>query len=308
MSQCQDYNNAAFHAGERAVQAQAGVEAEAQQLSGVIHASLKPAAQKFLLDQSFAVAGTIDEQGKIWTSLLLGKAGFMQVLDHRTIHLTPILIPGDPLYRNLSHNTVIGLLVIDLANRRRLRINGQVKGESAENLVIQVQETFFNCPKYIQVRHLETTADEVIRQPQPATRSTLLKQDEIWITQADTFFISTYHPERGADTSHRGGLPRFVKVLSDRQLIFPDYAGNNMFQTFGNLHLNPQAGLLFLDFLTGSTLQFVGKAQVIWDGEQIKDFAGAKRLVSFDIDQILATQHAVPWRWQFGEYSPVNPR
>jgi hypothetical protein len=99
-----------------------------------------------------------------------------------------------------------------------------------------------------------------------------------------------------------------VQVVSDNQLVFPDYAGNNMFQTFGNLRLNSQAGLLLVDFLTGSTLQLVGKAKVIWDPERVQRVAGAKRLVEFDIEEVLETRHAVSWRWRFGEYSLVNPR
>lgn len=307
MSQCQDYNHSPFHSGELAIQAQAGVETEAQQLRGVVHSALKPAAQKFLLDQSFAVAGTIDAYGQIWTSLLIGTAGFINVLDQETIQITPILIPFDPLYHNLATNSAIGLLVIDLVNRRRLRINGIAQLQSQENIVVAIKETFFNCPKYIQVRYLETEINDFVSPPKVSSRTKLLKRDRAFIRKADTFFIASYHPQKGADTSHRGGLPGFIHILSNQQLIFPDYTGNNMFQTFGNLHLNPQAGLLLIDFLTGSTLQLIGKAEISWDLEKIRQFAGAMRLVSFDIEQILEIQQAVPWRWRFGEYSPVNP-
>lgn len=131
--------------------------------------------------------------------------------------------------------------------------------------------------------------------------------NQLWITQADTFFIASFHPESGADASHRGGFPGFVQVVNSNKLVFPDYSGNNMFQTFGNLIVNPNAGLLFIDFEQGHTLQLIGKAKVIWDVDRLSEFAGAQRLVEFDIDQVLESRNATSRRWRFGEYSPVNP-
>ncbi|NEO48940.1 MAG: pyridoxamine 5-phosphate oxidase, partial [Moorea sp. SIO4A3] len=115
------------------------------------------------------------------------------------------------------------------------------------------------------------------------------------------------NPETGADASHRGGYPGFIQVISDNQLVFPDYAGNNMFQTLGNLTVNPHAGLLFIDFERGNTLQLTGIAEVIWDQSRFTTVPGAQRLVEFHIDQVLDTTNASPIRWRFGEYSPANP-
>lgn len=307
MSQCQDDHLANFHLGELAVQTQAGVQTEAQQLKKMIRPSLTPAAQKFLGEQAFAVTGSVDAQGRIWTSLLLGQPGFIQVRNPATVAVTPLPIPSDPFYANIGSHAAIGILVIDLTNRRRLRINGQAHRQHDGKIIVKIKETFFNCPKYIQVRHLETDVEKIAAVPKISTRKALLKRNQDWITQADTFFLASYHPKRGADASHRGGFPGFVRVVSAEKLIFPDYAGNNLFQTSGNLRLNPQAGLLFLDFLTGSTLQLVGKAQVIWDIRRVKTIPGAERLVEFDIERVLETQQAVAWRWRFGEYSPANP-
>ena len=75
------------------------------------------------------------------------------------------------------------------------------------------------------------------------------------IANADTFFLGTIHPSRGADASHRGGPPGFVRVDGNR-LWWPDYPGNNMFNSFGNLAVDPSAALLFIDFDTGTALQF----------------------------------------------------
>jgi predicted pyridoxine 5'-phosphate oxidase superfamily flavin-nucleotide-binding protein len=193
-----------------------------------------------------------------------------------------------------------------LANSKRLRLNGKAKVYQ-ENIKLQIQQAFFNCPKYIQVRHIEKAIIDLSKEPETFIRDALNQTNQLWITQADTFFIASFHPESGADASHRGGFPGFVQVVNSNKLVFPDYSGNNMFQTFGNLIVNPNAGLLFIDFEQGHTLQLTGKAKVIWDVDRLSEFAGAQRLVEFDIDQVLESRNATSLRWQFEEYSPVNP-
>lgn len=295
-----------FHPGEIAVQIRAGVREEAQRLCSIVGSVIKPAAQEFLATQHLAIASTIDAQGRVWASLLTGEPGFIKVLSDNQVQINVLPILEDPLSQNLAHNPHIGLLAIDLATRRRLRLNGQVQKQTQQNIIIEIEQAFFNCPKYIQTRHLETTIAE-FRQPKLYTREALNKADQDLITKADTFFIATFNPESGADASHRGGFPGFVQILNPNKLTFPDYAGNNMFQTFGNLEVNPKAGLLFIDCEQGHTLQITGKAAVIWETERFAEIAGAQRLVEFEVTQVLATQNATSRRWQFGEYSPVNP-
>lgn len=64
-----------------------------------------------------------------------------------------------------------------------------------------------------------------------------------WIQQAGTLFIASSHPERGADVSHRGGHPGFIRVEDAQTIIIPDYSGNNMFNTLGNILVNASARL-----------------------------------------------------------------
>jgi len=112
---------------------------------------------------------------------------------------------------------------------------------------------------------------------------------------------------RGADASHRGGLPGFVRVEGDRRLEWPDYPGNAMFNTLGNLAADPRAGLLFVDFEQGHTLQISGRARVVWDERRAAEFAGAERVVEFDVEEVVERRGALPLRWRFVEYSPFNP-
>lgn len=297
-----------FHSGEIAVQTQAGVREEAQRLCTVLSNTIGSAAQAFLCAQHLAVASTVDANGKVWASLLTGQPGFVQVLNEQTLQVDANFVPGDRLKQNLYDNAQIGLLAIDLTNRRRLRLNGKAEIQAEKKIIVQIQQAFFNCPKYIQIRHVETEVVEATEKPEILTKEALNETNRHWITTADTFFIASFHPESGADASHRGGYPGFVQVANSNKLVFPDYAGNNMFQTLGNLVVNPNAGLLFVDFEYGHTLQLTGKAEVVWDAKRLRTFAGAQRLVEFDIEQVLEIGNASSLRWRFGEYSPAIPR
>jgi hypothetical protein len=125
---------------------------------------------------------------------------------------------------------------------------------------------------------------------------------------ADTFFIGSLHAEAGVDCSHRGGNPGFVRVLDERRLAFPDYSGNNMFQTLGNLSVDPRAGLLFLNFETGDTLQLTGTTDIIWDQARLRDWPGAQRLIEFEVSKTIEARGASPMRWRLMDYAASNPR
>lgn len=295
-----------YHSGEIAVQSRAGVQEEADHLGKSIGEMIQPTAQNFLRHQRLAIACTVETSGLVWASLLTGEPGFVQAVDEQTVWVNTTPINNDPLSKNLLTADEIGLLVIDLATRRRLRVNGKAKVQP-HGIYVHTKQVYFNCPKYIQVRYLETEVTTQRQMHQIQRGETLSRNQQLWIAQADTFFIASFHPESGADASHRGGHPGFVKVLNKSKLLFPDYSGNNMFNTLGNLVINPNAGLLFIDFERGSTLQLTGKATIVWDAKRTVEFAGAERLIEFQIEQVLEITDASHLRWRFGEYSPFNP-
>ncbi len=123
------------------------------------------------------------------------------------------------------------------------------------------------------------------------------------IAVADTFFVASYvdrgSGQRQVDVSHRGGRPGFVRVGSDGVLTIPDFAGNQFFNTLGNLLVNPRAGLVFVDFATGDLLQLSGDAQVVLDDPQIAAFEGAERFWRFTPRRAVYRPGAVPLRWTF---------
>ena len=117
---------------------------------------------------------------------------------------------------------------------------------------------------------------------------TLAAEDIDLISRADTFFLGTTDPGRGADASHRGGAPGFVRV-DDAGLWWPDHRGNNMFNSLGNLEVNPEAALLFLDLTSGRTLHLSGRGEVEWGrAGRTGDDDSTGRIVRFSLERLVA--------------------
>ena len=299
--------NEVYHAGEIAVQTKAGTRLMAERIGRSVHNSIPAVGQDFIEAQPFIIASSVDERGNVWTSLLTGSAGFVQVTGETSLRLTPDNFEQDPLAHNLQVNNKIGLLAIEPATRRRMRINGLAGLAPSGVINVETEQVYSNCPKYIQAREITAQASPAANQTEIWRGSQLTSAQASWLEQADTFFIGTYHTEGGADTSHRGGSPGFVKVVDSGRLLFPDYSGNKMFQTLGNLAANPQSGLLFLDYERGTVLQLSGQARIIWEPSRLNEFAGAERLIEFDITHVLERTNVLPYRWNFLDYSKFNP-
>lgn len=296
--------NNVFHAGELVVQRQAGVEHMAARVGQSIKPTILPAAAHFLQERPFAIIASTDSEKWPWASLLTGTPPFMRTLDEQTLVIRAVPAASDPLLANLQAGGDVGLLAIDFATRRRMRLNGTAVWHG-DAFIIQANQVYANCPKYIQKRSL-SMRPLTSNLPKSSTTTHLSTEQVDWIATADTFFIATAHSEGGADASHRGGNKGFVHV-KDNQLIIPDYSGNMMFNTLGNITANPKTGLLFLDFEGNRLLQLTGQVKIVWDDAQIAHYAGAERLVVFDTERVIETKNALPFTWAFHAYSPFNP-
>jgi predicted pyridoxine 5'-phosphate oxidase superfamily flavin-nucleotide-binding protein len=191
-------------------------------------------------------------------------------------------------------------------------LTGRVNSAGPEGISIDVDHTFGNCPKYIQTRAVEVRPSiDTPRAERPTTVSDRFDADvRALIERADTLFIATAYldgPEtaaRGADVSHRGGKPGFVRIDDDRTFVLPDFSGNLHFNTVGNILSNPKAGFLFVDFDSGDLIYMTGQAEIVWDGAEIEAFAGAERLIRFQAEKVIRVEASLPLRFEFGEYSP----
>lgn len=302
-----------YHPGELEVQERAGVRETAARVGKVIRPLVPPAARGFLLEQPMAVVASVDERGRPWASLLTGEPGFMRAPDERTVAVGARPVPGDPLGDNLGEGAEVGVLAIDPETRRRMKAKGVVERVLAEGgFEVRTERVYALCPKYIQARTRDLAADPAVPEAVPGGGAkwgrALTPGQQARILTADTFFVASFHPGTGADASHRGGMPGFVEVADEETLLWPDYAGNKMFNTLGNLAENPKSGLLFADFEGSGTLQLTGEAKVVWDAERAARFAGAERLVEFRVEEAIEIAHASPLRWRFLGYSPFNPQ
>lgn len=283
-----------FHSGELQVQHALGASEAAESLRGMIADKLPPVAMRFLPAFEFVVATSIDGQGQVWTSLLTGPKGFVTVRTPTNILLS--IDEEKTFLANIEENDNVGLLFINLQARARLRINGKIQ-KTPTGFQLDIAQSYFNCPKYIQSRTPIRSQDHAIHST-PGISSLNPEHLEI-ISGADTFFISTYAPGQGADCSHRGGMPGFVEIVNSKKIRWPDYPGNNLYNTLGNLQVNPHCGLLFIDFTGNRILQLTGLAKLVIDGDQ--------HHVEFDLITMNDISDATPFHWKFLNYSPFNP-
>jgi uncharacterized protein len=300
-----------FHEGELKAQKLAGETAEAEANSAMIDGEIMAGALNFVRGQEMAVAGSRDEKGRRWASFLFGRKGFLQPIDRKTlrIDLDPAEIDADdPLWKNIEGDAKIGLLVIELATRRRLRINGQVH-RIGDTLELEVLESYPNCPKYITRRQIKfSDKPSGASKPLKLRGSQLNEQQQEIIRVADTLFMATGHPKRGADASHRGGRPGFVQIIDDATLRIPDYSGNSMFNTFGNLLVDPHVGLLIPEFEADRALQITGTAKIEWHDKDPEDASGGThRFVVIRLDEWREHPLPVAVKSTFIDYSPYDP-
>lgn len=302
-----------FHPGECKIQERLGVRDQVEALGRrLIHDHMPDQHRIFYSKLPMLLVGSIDEAGRPWASALFGRPGFVSSPDPRTLMIGARPVFGDPLNQNLAPEAEIGLLGIEFPSRRRNRMNATVSSLREGEIGVRVKQAFGNCPQYIQTRDLEILpAIDRVGVALPVSRLHGFGEPERRIIgRADSFFIASHFSKgggnatHGADVSHRGGKPGFVRIDDHHALTFPDFSGNLLFNTLGNILLNPRTGLLFIDFENNDLLYLTGTAVIIWDSEEKRAFTGAERLIRFTLEEGIRIQGVVPIQWRFLEYSP----
>ncbi|RFU44824.1 pyridoxamine 5'-phosphate oxidase family protein [Paraburkholderia sp. DHOC27] len=302
-----------FHAGELAAQQRAGVRErmDVDARKGIRN-YMPDQHRAFYAEQPFMVLGGIDANGQPWATLRVGQPGFISTPDARTLRIAGHALAGDPLADAWQVGSLVGGLGIQPATRRRNRVNGVITAMDAGAITVAVSQSFGNCAKYIQSRTpvYDAASDNAPASLKPVEIATALNDaDRALIARADTLFIASANARReagygrGADVSHRGGKPGFVRIDGDT-LTLPDFIGNNFFNTIGNLLEDPRAGLLVPGFDSGDLLYLAVEAEIVWEGAEVASFTAAERLIRFHVREVRRTRHALPFHWSAVQFAP----
>ncbi|WP_184951790.1 pyridoxamine 5'-phosphate oxidase family protein [Paractinoplanes abujensis] len=263
--------------------------------------------------------GTVDRHDRIWTTVLGGAPGVTRPVAPQTlgVHSPALARPGfDPVLEALRTDDgrpekLVAGLAIDLEQRTRVKIAGRVRQSAvqATQIAVTVDETLGNCPKYLNrkaVRPHEAS-------PQLVSDALPLPPEAVdLIARADIFFLSSRHGTESMDTNNRGGAPGFVRVRSNSDdegvtLIYPEYSGNRLYQTLGNLRTDPAVGMTFPDFETGDVLYLTGRAEVLIGAGAAAVLPHSKIAVRVTVEAARFVTDGLPFRGRLLDPSPYNP-
>lgn len=299
-----------WHEGERFIQEKLGVADRMAEIGKRVVRDFMPDQHRDFYEQlPFIILGSVDAAGDAWASILEGQPGFMSSPSPSVLDIGARPHAGDPAGAGIADGAPVGLLGIEMHTRRRNRMNG-IATLSGSGMRITVEQSFGNCPRYIQLRDFSFVRNPAAAAPKPAEESGRIDDDaRAMIEAADAFFVASYvdrEGQRQVDASHRGGKAGFVRVDEDGLLTIPDFDGNLFFSTLGNILLNGKAGLLFVDYATGDVLQMTGDAALVLDSPEIAAFQGAERLWTFRPRRVVRRTGALALRWKFrdGGWSP----
>jgi predicted pyridoxine 5'-phosphate oxidase superfamily flavin-nucleotide-binding protein len=297
-----------YHPGELEMQQKMGEEIPAYRNARIITPYLAAGAAQYLEAQPFVIVSSQDGEGRLWTSILAGADGYVKVTDEATIALDRDLVysnPEDRYWDNIGHHPFTGMLFIDLATRRRYRVNGPAR-EVPGKVLVSVRQAYVNCPKYISRRTL--THGGKPGYGSGSARGNVLTDELVqWIRTADVFFVGSSNGAGDLDASHRGGNPGFVEVPDGVTLRVPDYEGNSMYNTLGNFRVHPAAGLLFIDFEGHRTLQLTGTARVAEPASPASHGGATGLAWTFTLEEWVLLENLKGMAWTLVDHSPFNP-
>lgn len=303
--------NNLFHDGQLAVQKIAGEEDIAKSRIPMILDSLHPRSIPFIEHQVLSFPGSEDANGNIWLSLLVGERGFIHAPSVQEIifDLSKITSNKDDIFfKNIATKPTVGLLFHEAARRARYRAWGVARKEG-NKLSFDIKMGYPSCPKHIQREIIEIPTDSKVSSAKYQNGEVLGELELAWIAKAHTFFIATQTKKGDIESSHRGGDPGFIEILENGILRVPDYLGNSMFSTLGNIYENPKAALLFIDYKKGETLQLSGTAELEFNQNSKEDFyksGETGRFWTFQTKQWIRTINHHKVNTEFIDFSPFN--
>ena len=146
------------------------------------------------------------------------------------------------------------------------------------------------------------------RLEQRTVHETFTDEDRAFIERSPMFFLATADAEGHPDCSYKGGMPGFVRVLNSNTLAFPDYDGNGMFKSLGNMLVNPHVGILFIDFEHPGRMRINGTATEYDDDPLLPEYPGAQLIVRVQAEHIFPNCPRYIHQMQIIKYSVYSPR
>ncbi|MEP3847798.1 MAG: pyridoxamine 5'-phosphate oxidase family protein [Paracoccaceae bacterium] len=299
-----------FHAGETAIQNRAEVpSSHIEKVSVFVRPEMPMQHREFFESLPILHMGFLDDTGRVWASPVFGQSGFMTSPDPRSLNVAAVPVLAQELGLDITVGAKVGAVGLELHSRRRNRMNGTLVHGKAGEMSIAVDQSFGNCPKYIQARTLDWSQSQDLR-PQPRKLATFDQDAKTLIENADTLLIASRvktpsdAPDQGVDASHRGGKPGFIRLNADGSLSFPDFFGNRFFNTLGNIEVDGRVGVFIPDFETGSALFITGRASIDWDSPRVAAFERADRIVDVVPEEIWFSTQALPKQAAYHESSP----
>lgn len=297
---------------------------------------LAPGAGTLVKKAPLLALGTLDDQGRPWTTVWNAE-GSADPLSESTIEAKSLVDSRyDPVVEAVAGgdtDKMVSALSIDLETRRRVKLYGRtisallshgtaeptqarltVKIETSLGgwtllrigLTQQLSQTG-NCPKYLNKKHIVPA----VPNPKLISDSPHLTPGAVdLLNSTDCFFISSFGKE-DMDTNNRNGPPGFVRVFSNNPsgavLVYPEYSGNRLYQTLGNLQINPMAGYVFPDFKTGNALYATGHTEILIGKDASAVIPRSNLAVRVTISAARYVENSLSFRGIPGQPSPYTP-
>ncbi|KAE8854967.1 hypothetical protein PTNB29_09218 [Pyrenophora teres f. teres] len=290
---------------------------------------LTPQASNMFQRAPILAFGTLDAQDRPWTTLWGGEPGFSEPLgggfvgtrtlvDSKNDPVVQALI-GDAKDGQTSNPPDGGKLVaglsIDLMTRKRVKTAGRMIAGALRDtdaitspaqqlqLVTKIEQSLGNCPKHLNQYEIRPAPiSSTLQSCGPA----LTPQATSLLSKADMFFLCTSTAD-DMDVNHRGGAPGFIRLISATEIIYPEYSGNRLYQSLGNMQLRPQIGLTVPDYETGDVLYMTGVGEILSGSAAATLLPGSNLAVKITVSEARFVKSGLPFRGMRKTPSPYNP-
>jgi len=290
---------------------------------------LTPQASSMFERAPLLAFGTLDAQSRPWTTLWGGEPGFSEPLGGGFVGTRTLVdSKNDPVVQALigdakdgqmskpqNGGKLVAGLAIDLMTRKRVKTAGRMIAGTVRDLddntaeaqqiqlVTKVEQSLGNCPKYLNQYEIRPASICSVLQSQGPS---LTPPATALLAKADMFFLCT-STEDDMDVNHRGGAPGFVRIISPTQIVYPEYSGNRLYQSLGNMQLNPQTGITFPDYENGDVLYITGSTEILTGSEAAALLPSSNLVVKITINEARFVQSGLPFRGTRKVSSPYNP-